>query len=154
MGRVRLLFVAAAVGCAFAAQTVFQHTGTTLLLGGLPFFVPPTPVSQIDVLAYDVLALVDQTGGLSSGFVPISVIPSGDTAFGDSALAATVQAWKEKDDVWSEAFLKGECLCTPRCDQRADDVYLLQGCTLRTMDHKIPRLSRSQISPRKAMVYS
>lgn len=107
MGRVRLLFVAAAVGCAFAAQTVFQHTGTTLLLGGLPFFVPPTPVSQIDVLAYDVLALVDQTGGLSSGFVPISVIPSGDTAFGDSALAATVQAWKEKDDVWSEAFLKG-----------------------------------------------
>ena len=96
--------VFAALGrVASAAQASIQQTGRTLTLSGIPYFVPPTPVSALR----DVIALSIAAKSASDGLVPFSVIPTSKTPFDGTALQQTVDEWSAKDDVWSKEFLTG-----------------------------------------------
>ena len=80
-----------------------QSTGRTLVLGGLPYFVPPTPVSALrDGHTLSIAAKI-----ASDGLVPFSVIPTSKTPFDGTALQQTVDDWSARDDVWSKEFLTG-----------------------------------------------
>ena len=96
--------VFAALGrAASAAQASIQQTGRTLTLSGIPYFVPPSPVSAL----HDALALATAAQSASDGLVPFSVIPTSKQNFDEVALNDTVAAWLSKDDVWSMDFLTG-----------------------------------------------
>ncbi|KAI0079266.1 amidase signature enzyme [Panus rudis PR-1116 ss-1] len=79
-------------------QVPIQTSGLTLTLGGIPYFVPPTPVSNL-------LASIAKT--IADPLMPFSVIPTTRTRFDEFELTKTVTAWKSTDDVWSESFLTG-----------------------------------------------
>ncbi|KAI0628977.1 amidase signature enzyme [Trametes polyzona] len=83
-----------------AAQVAVQHTGRTLTLGNVSYFVPPSPVSTLNNAA----TLVKPTSG---DLIPFSVIPTSKTIFDQKALEETIAEWTARDDVWSEAFLTG-----------------------------------------------
>ena len=72
-----LLKVVAFVALALGLRAVeAQSTGRTLVLGGIPYFVPPTPVSALR----DVIALSIAAKSASDGLVPFSVIPTSTPA--------------------------------------------------------------------------
>jgi hypothetical protein len=83
-----------------AAGVTLQFTGTTLELGGIPYYVPPDPVSQIQVQSGNW-----QSGGEgnSAELIPISALSSNESC----SLNSTISSWKARDDVWSESFLTG-----------------------------------------------
>ena len=95
--------VFAALGrAASAAQASIQHIGRTLTLSGIPYFVPPSPVSALhDPLAEGIVKT------LSGDLVPFSVIPTSKLDFDQGVLQETVDVWSTKDDVWSKSFLTG-----------------------------------------------
>ena len=106
----KLLAVFAFFASLSAAQASIQSTGRTLTLGGISYFVPPSPVSAL----HDALALA--VAKKSSGeLIPFSVIPTSKTVFDQNALQATIDTWSAKDDVWSESFLAG--MSSQACDQ-------------------------------------
>ena len=97
-----LVFLGTGLRAVSAAEASIQSTGRTLTLGGISYFVPPSPVSALrDTLA---LAVVKKSSGQ---LIPFSVIPTSKTVFDQNALQATIDTWIEKDDVWSESFLAG-----------------------------------------------
>jgi hypothetical protein len=77
-----------------------QFLGTTLELGGIPYYVPPEPVSQLKV---DKLNAEKFTGDYELAFIPFSAVSVNETG----SLASTFSDWKMRDDVWSESFLTG-----------------------------------------------
>ncbi|RDX49271.1 amidase signature enzyme [Lentinus brumalis] len=96
-------FLALAFQAVGAAQVTTQDTGRTLTLGGVSYFVPPSPVSAL----HDVSALSVAAKSASNGLVPFSVIPTSKLIFDGSALQETVNEWADRDDVWSKEFLTG-----------------------------------------------
>ncbi len=96
-------FLALAFQAVGAAQVTTQDTGRTLTLGGVSYFVPPSPVSAL----HDVSALSVAAKSASNGLVPFSVIPTSKLIFDGSALEETVNEWADRDDVWSKEFLTG-----------------------------------------------
>ncbi len=84
-----------------AVQVNIQHTGRTLTLGNVSYFVPPSPVSSLPNAAF----LVKPASG---DLIPFSVIPTSKKVFDQNALEATIAQWSAKDDVWSKAFLTGK----------------------------------------------
>ncbi|KAH9919408.1 amidase signature enzyme [Fomitopsis serialis] len=92
---------------AVAQQALFQLTGETFTLAGIPYFAPPAPVSQLGFDALHEIASQFGTDNAPKGLVPFSVMPSAEHEFANSHLESTLQTWRIKDDVWSEGFLNG-----------------------------------------------
>lgn len=86
-----------------ATQVALQSTGRTLVLGGIPYFLPPAPVSAL----HDTSVLSKAKESASNGLVPFSVIPIERLVFDGADLDEIVAAWSTKDDVWSKEFLTG-----------------------------------------------
>jgi hypothetical protein len=80
-------------------QADAQYTGMTLELGGIPYYVPPDSVSQLDI-GSDVLEFAKYN---ALQFIPFSIVPVNET----NSLASTFDSWKVRDDVWTESFLTG-----------------------------------------------
>jgi hypothetical protein len=76
-----------------------QFSGTTLDLGGVPYYVPPEPVSRLKIGTYT--WKFSRYNALE--FIPFSVVSAGETG----SLVSTFSSWKVRDDVWSESFLTG-----------------------------------------------
>ena len=93
-----------------AAQTSFQITGKTLVLGNVSYFVPPTPVSQLKIGGNTRLlsALASTAAEFSGEIIPLTVIPTSDKTFGQAQLEDTVASYEAQDDVFSTSFLKGK----------------------------------------------
>ncbi|KAI0827924.1 amidase signature enzyme [Trametes gibbosa] len=83
-----------------AGQVSIQHTGRTLTLGNVSYFVPPSPVSTLNNAAF----LVKPASG---DLIPFSVIPTSKLVFDEKALEDTLSLWAAHDDVWSKEFLTG-----------------------------------------------
>lgn len=81
-----------------------------MILGDVPFFIPPSPVSQFlfgeDAKSRDLLLSVG--GDFTGGLVPISVIATNNSMFDDDALDSILEGYKSKDDVWNVSFLAGK----------------------------------------------
>ncbi|KAI0696652.1 amidase signature enzyme [Cerioporus squamosus] len=86
-----------------AAQVAIQDSGRTLTLGGVSYFVPPSPVSAL----HDLSALSIAAKSASNGLVPFSIIPTSKFVFDGGALQDTIDDWSTRDDVWSKEFLTG-----------------------------------------------
>ena len=69
-------------------------TGQTVLLDGLPYYVPATALTTVKIRR---LGSLPSAGGL----VPVTVVDSLVN------LHATVQAYEKVDDVWTTGFLGG-----------------------------------------------
>lgn len=98
------------LGTARAVQTSFQLTGKTLVLGNVSYFVPPTPVSQLKI-GNDVktLSLLSSVASPFAGeVIPITVIPTNTTSFGQRQFEDSVASFMASDDVFSESFLTGK----------------------------------------------
>ncbi|TCD63124.1 hypothetical protein EIP91_005996 [Steccherinum ochraceum] len=92
-----------------AWQTSFQLTGKTLVLGNVSYFVPPTPVSQLNISgdAKTLSSLSTTANDFAGEIIPITVIPTSNTSFGQAQFQSTVDSYKASDDVFSESFLAG-----------------------------------------------
>lgn len=99
-----------------ALQTSFQLTGKTLVLGNISYFIPPTPVSQLKLERdANTLSLLSKIAASFAGeIIPITVIPTSETVFGQAQFESTFSSYKAKDDVFSESFLTGERLFSCR----------------------------------------
>ena len=93
----------AALQAVAAAQAATQDSGRTLTLGGVSYFVPPSPVSAL----HDGIALSIAAKSASGGLVPFSVIPTSKFVFDSGSLQDVVDDYSAKDDVWSKEFLTG-----------------------------------------------
>ena len=76
------------------ASTQLVSTGQTLVLNNVPYYVPATAFTALNVKKLRGLPSAD-------GLVPITVVGS------SADLQATVQGYGQNDDVWSAGFLEG-----------------------------------------------
>ncbi|TCD66406.1 hypothetical protein EIP91_001397 [Steccherinum ochraceum] len=92
-----------------AWQTSFRLTGKTLVLGNVSYFVPPTPVSQLNISgdAKTLSSLSTTANDFAGEIIPITVIPTSNVSFGQAQFQSTVDSYKASDDVFSESFLAG-----------------------------------------------
>ena len=118
MSRILLVCATWALLASAAPQTLLHSSGETFTLANIPYYAPPTPVSQLSADALQEIARQLGSHATAKGYAPISVIPTAESDFTDGDLDSTVQIWKTRDDVWSEAFLHGmseqshsQCLC-------------------------------------------
>lgn len=91
------------------SSTSVGLSGTTIIVGGVPYFIPPTAVSQ---LSFDgdpkTRDLVQSVGGKLDGkLIPFTVISTNNSQFGDSAFEETLEVFRSGDDVWNMSFLVG-----------------------------------------------
>jgi len=98
-------FAASVAVCFVAAvQVPLQLKGETLILGGIPYFLPPAAVSAVDIVAFNGFF---GASTWASRLIPISVMNTAELELDDSVFDATIQEWQAKDDVWSASFLTG-----------------------------------------------
>ena len=93
----------------FLSSSVLQHlswavslesTGQTLVLNGIPYYVPATPFTTISVLKP--LKSAASAGGL----VPVTILKLSASNANPSGLEQAIDGFGE-DDVWNEGFLEG-----------------------------------------------
>ncbi|CAL1711364.1 unnamed protein product [Somion occarium] len=103
------------IGLAFAltlvggAQVTFQLTGRTLVLGGVSYFVPPSPVSQLQLIGdIKTQKLIQSIGRTFAGaLIPFSALTTETAHLDENSLEKTLHTWETLDDVWSRYFLTG-----------------------------------------------
>ncbi|KAI0337273.1 amidase signature enzyme [Trametopsis cervina] len=81
-------------------RAAVSATGETITLGGVAYFVPPTPVSQLKV---------GLLGALLEGaeLVPFTFVSSSGSKFTQGDLTSLSSTFGASDDVWQSAFLQG-----------------------------------------------
>lgn len=104
------------IGLAFAltlvggAQVTFQLTGRTLVLGGVSYFVPPSPVSQLqlngDIKTQKLIQSIGRT--FAGALIPFSALTIETAHLDENSLEKTLHTWETLDDVWSRYFLTGK----------------------------------------------
>ena len=87
-------------------QTSFQLTGTTLKLGGIPYFVSPSPVSQLQ-LGSASKQLQSIAKAFPGGLIPFSVLTTDSASLDQKGVQKALSAWESLDDVWNKSFLTG-----------------------------------------------
>ncbi|GBE81057.1 predicted protein [Sparassis crispa] len=88
---------------AAAVQVPLSLSGSTLILGGVSYFVPPSPVSK-----FEADGLTERiTKKLGRNLIPFSILPTSLVHFDENAFAETLSGWATQDDVWSMPFLTG-----------------------------------------------
>lgn len=75
-------------------------SGATVTLGGLPYFIPPSPSAQ--------LKLGSAALKSSSSWIPFTFFDASTAKFTDGDFSSTVSKFQSSDDVWSPSFLSGE----------------------------------------------
>ena len=112
-------------------------TGSTVELGGIPYYVSSKPVASAPSSCYTQALAI----GMSMGtpWIPVTVVKATPAAFGVTELQNTLKTFGETDDVWTTAFLSSRssifyvflssiCEILPpfRCPHRGRDVYRVQ----------------------------
>jgi hypothetical protein len=87
-----------------ALKGAIEFDGSTVSLGGIQYYVPPDPVSQVKI-GWGVWNFAKYN---SLQFIPISVLSANET----SSLESIFGSWRDRDDVWTESFLTGMLLCS------------------------------------------
>ena len=95
--------------CLFTSVSAvsFVSTGSTVVLDGIPYYVPASPVTTLRVRH-------DQFGSAASvaGLVPLTVLETSVSTFTQKDLDATIANYTAIDDVFQLGFLQG-ILVTP-----------------------------------------
>lgn len=73
-------------------------TGQTVTLNGIPYYVPPEPVTSIRL---------PENTKLNSGLNVLTVFKPTVLPFGEQELEAAVESYLCKDDVFTTSFLQG-----------------------------------------------
>ena len=94
-----LLFLAVAWLRATHAQV--SSSGATLVVGGVSYFVPGTPVAELS------LAKASKAFKSSGALVPFTFVSSSSGSFSTHDLSAVITKNSASDDVWSTGFLTG-----------------------------------------------
>ena len=80
---------------------VLTFTGQTLLLDGIPYYVPPTPYTQVS------LPTTLKSATSANGLVPVTVVGVSTTNSSLGAIEGIIDGFAS-DDVWNPGFLEGE----------------------------------------------
>ena len=85
----------------------FVSTGSTVVLDGIPYYVPTSPVTTLRIRH-------DQFGSAASvaGLVPLTVLETWALTFTQKNFDATIANYTATDDVFQPGFLQG--IITPR----------------------------------------
>ena len=98
LSKVLLFLAATSLHC---AQASVSSAGTTLIIGGVPYFIPGSPVAKLS------LAKASKALKSSSSLVPFTFISPSSGKFGSGDLSTVIAKNGASDDVWSTNFLKG-----------------------------------------------
>ena len=81
-------------------------TGSTVELGGIPYYVPSKPFSSIPGV-FDIASLA---GGQSTGpsWLPITVLKSSAATIRATELQSSLKTFGDNDDVWTSEFLSSQ----------------------------------------------
>lgn len=82
----------------------FTSTGSTVILSGIPYYVPGTPVGSIPNFNPQILS---GTKCVFGNLVPVTVVETTSVTFNLENLKNTVKEYGTEDDVWGVAFLSG-----------------------------------------------
>ena len=95
-------------GCAW----LLASTGSTIELGGVPYYVPSKSVASVTSTCYS--QVLAGSKSVDTPWVPVTVVKATAGAFGVAELQSTLKTFGVTDDVWSTGFLSGESthLCT------------------------------------------
>lgn len=85
------------------ASSINYSVGTTLVLGGVHYYVPSTPIAKLPPAC----AFLSTSSGSGYGFVAVTVFESSGEVFGSNELSSSISSYLKKDDVFNEAFLEG-----------------------------------------------
>ncbi|KAG8534384.1 uncharacterized protein KY384_001229 [Bacidia gigantensis] len=104
-----LLLLAIQTTLLFSCQifaTVLTSTGSTVEIGGIPYYVPGQPISSVPSTFYTQLL----TTGYSAGslLTPITVVKAPAGPFSVNELQKTFDTFGGADDVWTPDFLTGK----------------------------------------------
>ena len=85
-----------------ASAVSFVSTGSTVILNGIPYYVPANPVTTLPVQH-------DQFGSAASvaGLVPLTVLETSVLTFTQKDFDATIASYTAIDDVFQPGFLQG-----------------------------------------------
>jgi hypothetical protein len=96
-----------------AATDVIVHTGQTLLLDGVPFYVPPDPLTSIPNVEKSLTHIFT-----TSALIPLSVFNSSSLQYQAEDLEDAVRSYTVRDDVFNHNFLQGKTSFLPFQDWR------------------------------------
>lgn len=98
----KLLLAFAAVGLR-ATHAQISPLGATISLGGVYYFVAPTPVAQLSLGKFKD-AVISKSAG---SYFPFTFVKDTGSTVGPGDLSALVANYSAADDVWSPSFLSG-----------------------------------------------
>lgn len=90
--------------CASQVQAL-SSLGTTVTLGNVSYFVPPTPAARLSLSRSSESVSLQKSG---QALVPFTFVSSSSKSFSTSDLAEVSKKNGASDDVWSSEFLAGE----------------------------------------------
>lgn len=99
------LFVAGLCGLAELTWAFnLTSTGSTVILNGIPYYIPATSAGSIPEFDPHILA---GTKSVFGGLVPVTVVEAPSVTFNLQNLKSTIKKYGKEDDVWGVAFLSG-----------------------------------------------
>ena len=84
------------------STATFTFSGSTVELNNVPYYIPPVPISTIDVSYSDL-----QRCASVNGLVPLTVIWTSSRKLSQNDFAQTISNFLQTDDVFSIGFLEG-----------------------------------------------
>ena len=82
---------------ALVTRGAVSWTGMTLLIGDVPYFIPPRSVATFKT----------RSAGLSGkDFMALTVVETDKSSFSEADLTSATQTYAAKDDVWQNGFLE------------------------------------------------
>lgn len=90
--------------CAGQAQMQTVSLGTTVTLGNISYFVPPTPVARLDFSKSNEAVPLKKSG---QSLIPFTFADASTSQFSSNQLATVLAKNDASDDVWTESFLAG-----------------------------------------------
>lgn len=86
---------------AVPAYAGVASSGSTVALGGLEYFIPPSPSSQLKLGGSTSLKN-------TSSWIPFTFVQASGGNFTDSDFSSAISKYQSSDDVWTPSFLSGE----------------------------------------------
>lgn len=96
------------VAVSFARRTpasLLTSTGSTIELGGIPYYVPSRSFASIPYTFYtQALTSIESVG---TPWIPVTVVKATSPTFSTTEVQSTLKTYQDTDDVWTTGFLSG-----------------------------------------------
>ena len=87
------------------SAAVLASTGSTIDLGGIPYYVPSKPFGAVPGTFFTQTLGIGQS--TDTQLIPVTVVKSGSTSYNTAELQNILKTFDYNDDIWTTDFLQG-----------------------------------------------